>query len=157
DERQHRLIVDVPESLRVHADPLRLAQVLSNLMTNAAKYTNPRGTIRVTAAARGDDKLAMSAEAPGIGMPSEDLPRVFGMCAQLRSGQDHSAGGLGIGLALAKGIVELHGGRIEASSGGPGLGSRFSVFLPAAARATAVQGAPRAELNGHSIHRRILL
>ena len=61
---------------------------------------------------------------------SEDLPRVFGMFAQLRSAQEHAAGGLGIGLALAKGMVELHGGRIEAASGGPGLGSRFTVSVP---------------------------
>ncbi len=156
DERQHRLVVDVSESLHVHGDPLRLAQVLSNLMTNAAKYTNPRGTIRVTAATRGDD-LVMSVEDTGIGIASEDLPRVFGMFAQLRSAQDHAAGGLGIGLALAKGIVELHSGRIEAWSGGPGHGSRFTVYLPAGLRPAAVQVEPQGMLNGKSSHRRILL
>jgi len=135
---------------------LRLAQVLSNLMTNAAKYTNPRGTIRVTAATRGDE-LVMSVEDTGIGIASEDLPKVFGMFAQLRPAQDHAAGGLGIGLALAKGIVELHGGRIEAASGGPGLGSRFTVNLPAVPRPAAEHAEPSVPLNGHSIHRRILL
>ena len=156
DERQHRLIIDVPDSLQVHGDPLRLAQVLSNLMTNAAKYTHPHGTIRVTAATHGDE-LVLSVEDTGIGIASEDLPRVFGMFAQLRSAQDHAAGGLGIGLALAKGIVELHSGRIEAASGGPGLGSRFTVHLPATARPAAVPAAPRARVNGRSTHRRILL
>ena len=72
----------------------------------------------------------MSVEDSGIGIAAEDLSRVFGMFAQVRSAQEHAAGGLGIGLALAKGIVELHGGRIEAASGGAGKGSRFTVRLP---------------------------
>jgi PAS domain S-box-containing protein len=129
DERHHLLNLEVPEQLQVHADPLRLAQVLSNLLTNAAKYTNPGGRIRVTGAQLGDE-LIISVEDNGIGISAQDLPRVFGMFAQLRNAQDHTAGGLGIGLALAKGIVELHGGRIEAVSGGPGMGSRFTVRLP---------------------------
>jgi len=129
DERRHRLVIDVPEKLQVNADPLRLAQVLSNLLTNAAKYTNPHGEVRVTAEQR-EDVLAMTVEDSGIGIAAEDLSRVFGMFAQVRSAQEHAAGGLGIGLALAKGVVELHGGRIEAASGGAGKGSRFTVRLP---------------------------
>ena len=129
DERRHRLVIDVPENLQVNADPLRLAQVLSNLLTNAAKYTDPHGEIRVTAAQR-DAILTMCVEDSGIGIAAGDLSRVFGMFAQVRAAQDHAAGGLGIGLALAKGIVELHGGRIEAESGGIGKGSRFTVQLP---------------------------
>ena len=157
DERQHRLIVEVPEHLHVYGDPLRLAQVLSNLLTNAAKYTPPRGSIRVVAEEVGGE-LVMSVEDSGIGIASEDLFRVFGMFAQLRQAQDHAAGGLGIGLALAKGIVDLHGGRIEAASGGPGKGSRFTVRLPGASRAAAVEPAGRAMLNGHAApNKRILL
>ncbi len=80
------------------------------------------------------------------------------MFAQLRPAQDHAAGGLGIGLALAKGIVELHGGRIEAASGGPGKGSRFTVRLPGASRSAAAEPAGRAMLNGHAApNKRILL
>jgi signal transduction histidine kinase/CheY-like chemotaxis protein len=141
DERRHQLMVEVPDHLQVNGDPLRLAQVLSNLLANAAKYTNPHGTIRVIAQQAGND-LSISVEDSGIGIASEDLAKVFGMFAQVRSAQDHAAGGLGIGLALAKGIVELHGGRIEAHSGGTGMGSRFTVRLPNAA--TAVRGQPEA-------------
>jgi len=129
DERRHQLTLEVPERLQVNGDPLRLAQVLSNLLTNAAKYTNPQGTIRVTAAQR-DAELSILVEDNGIGIAPADLPRVFGMFAQVRSAQDHAAGGLGIGLALARGIVELHGGRIDAASAGTGMGSRFTVRLP---------------------------
>jgi PAS domain S-box-containing protein len=129
DERRHQLSLSVPDHLQVHGDPLRLAQVLSNLLTNAAKYTAPGGQIRVTGEQKGGE-LVISVEDNGIGIDAQDLPKVFGMFAQLRSAQDHSAGGLGIGLALAKGIVELHGGRIEAASAGAGQGSRFTVTLP---------------------------
>jgi PAS domain S-box-containing protein len=156
DERQHRLEIDVPATLHVYGDPLRLAQVLSNLLTNAAKYTNPRGLIRVVATEL-DGELRMSVEDSGIGISSEDLSRVFGMFAQVRSAQEHAAGGLGIGLALAKGIVDLHGGRIEASSAGPGKGSRFTVYLPGASRSVVNVPATRVALNGHATHRRILL
>jgi CheY-like chemotaxis protein len=79
------------------------------------------------------------------------------MFAQVRSAQEHAAGGLGIGLALAKGIVDLHGGRIEASSAGPGKGSRFTVYLPGASRCVVNVPATRVALNGHATHRRILL
>ena len=129
DERRHQLTMDVPQGLQVNADPLRLAQVLSNLLTNAAKYTNPNGSIRIGAVAS-DNELIIAVEDSGIGIATDDLPRVFGMFAQVRSAQDHAAGGLGIGLALAKGIVELHRGRIEVVSAGMGKGSRFTVRLP---------------------------
>ena len=156
DERAHRLAVDVPGSLQVYADPLRLAQVLSNLLTNAAKYTNPRGDIRVVANESGGE-LTVSVEDSGIGIAAEDLPRVFGMFAQVRSAQEHAAGGLGIGLALARGIVDLHGGRIEAASDGPGRGSRFTVYLPGATRASLAEPRARASVNGKVMHKRILL
>jgi len=156
DERQHRLDVDVAADLHVYGDPLRLAQVLSNLLTNAAKYTNPRGDIRIAATEKGGE-LVISVEDSGIGITSEDLPKVFGMFAQVGSSQDHAAGGLGIGLALAKGIADLHGGRIEAASGGVGRGSRFTVHLPGASRSQVTAPASRVALNGHATHKRILL
>jgi CheY-like chemotaxis protein len=157
DERHHQLVVDVPQDLQVFGDPLRLAQVLSNLLTNAAKYTHPRGTIRVSGTRAGGE-LVLIVEDSGIGIAVEDLPRVFGMFSQVRAAQEHAAGGLGIGLALARGIVELHGGRIEASSPGPGMGSRFTVRLPGAAELPAVAAEQRPGLNGHvAVSKRILL
>jgi PAS domain S-box-containing protein len=157
DERHHTLTLEVPAGLRVHADPLRLAQVLSNLLTNAAKYSNPDGTIHVYAA-QTDTELVLTVSDTGIGIAPEDLPRVFGMFAQLRSAQEHAAGGLGIGLALAKGIVELHGGRIEVTSGGIGTGAAFTVRLPNAAPAALEPAAPRSEANRqHATAKRILL
>jgi PAS domain S-box-containing protein len=156
DERRHQLVLAVPGELRVNGDPLRLAQVLSNLLTNAAKYTHPEGEIRVTGTQK-DGELVIVVEDNGIGIAADDLPKVFGMFAQVRSAQEHAAGGLGIGLALARGIVELHGGRIEAASGGAGKGSRFTVRLPnsgVAAGRAAPAGAAR---NGAGSHKRILL
>jgi len=157
DERHHELILEVPDHLQMNGDPLRLAQVLSNLLANAAKYTNPQGTIRVVAKQE-DAELTISVVDNGIGIAHEDLGLVFGMFAQIRSAQDRAAGGLGIGLALAKGIVELHGGRIEAHSAGVGQGSRFIVRLPNAIvpmRAAPASGAVR-NGNGAS-NKRILL
>jgi signal transduction histidine kinase len=157
DERRHQLIADVPEQLQVNADPLRLAQVLSNLLTNAAKYTNPPGTIRVAAALK-DAEISIVVEDSGIGIAPEDLSRIFGMFAQVRSAQEHAAGGLGIGLALAKGIVELHGGRIEAVSGGIGKGSRFTVRLPnTVVAAKAAPAADPARSGNGAANKRILL
>jgi PAS domain S-box-containing protein len=156
DERHHQLHVDVPAELQVNGDPLRLAQVLSNLLTNAAKYTNPQGAIRVSARIERAE-LLVSVEDSGIGIAAEDLPRVFGMFAQVRSAQEHAAGGLGIGLALAKGIVEMHGGRIEAASGGTGKGSRFTVRLPALVTAAAPAASTAARVEGHTANKRILL
>jgi PAS domain S-box-containing protein len=157
DERRHRLRVNVPADLQLYCDPLRLAQVLSNLLTNAAKYTHPQGAISVVARRDGGE-MVITVEDDGIGIAHEDLPKVFGMFAQLRPAQDHAAGGLGIGLALARGIVELHGGRIEASSAGVGQGSRFTVRLPGASQAAPVAAVPRAVANGNgAAAKRILL
>jgi CheY-like chemotaxis protein/nitrogen-specific signal transduction histidine kinase len=157
DERHHTLELDVPETLEVNADPLRLAQVLSNLLTNAAKYTNPQGRISVSARQAGNE-LVVHVDDSGIGIAPEDIGKVFGMFAQLRSAQEHAGGGLGIGLALAKGIVELHGGTLEVSSGGTGQGSRFTVRLPNMAVPRPAAIAPRSTVNGHlSSSRRILL
>ncbi len=157
DERHHRLTIEVPAELRVHADPLRLAQVLSNLLTNAAKYTNPNGAIRVGCSVAEHD-LILSVEDSGIGISAEDLPKVFGMFAQVRSAQEHAAGGLGIGLALAKGVVELHGGRIEVTSAGSGKGSRFTVSLPGVVTAvTAAAMTSSARSGAATAIKRILL
>jgi PAS domain S-box-containing protein len=130
ESRRHAFSIELPpEPVHFIADPLRLAQVLSNLLTNAAKYTDPEGTLRLCAACS-EKTLTISVMDNGIGLPPEATTSVFAMFSQVASSHDHSEGGLGIGLALAKGLVELHGGSIEAKSAGIGRGSEFIVRLP---------------------------
>jgi len=128
--RRHQLVVDVaPEALHVEADPLRLAQALSNLLTNAAKYTDPGGTIRLSAHREGSH-LVLRVSDSGIGIAPTSLERIFAMFSQVESALERSEGGLGIGLALVKGIVELHGGTVQAFSAGLGRGSEFVLRIP---------------------------
>lgn len=130
DTKRHRLEMELPrEPVRFAADPLRLAQVLSNLLNNAAKYTDVGGTIRIVAR-KDAGAIVLRVEDNGIGIPAEALSRIFRMFSQLDDAQDRSEGGLGIGLALAKGLTELHGGTLHAESAGVGLGSTFIVTLP---------------------------
>ena len=129
DSQQHELEVVTPQArILIQADPLRVSQILANLLTNAAKYTEPRGRIRLVAALDADD-VVIEVSDNGIGISPDSLPAVFDMFTQLRGSNDR-AGGLGIGLALTKGLVELHGGTIVARSEGPGRGSVFTVRLP---------------------------
>jgi PAS domain S-box-containing protein len=130
DAKRHTFSLVLPsEPVLFAADPLRLAQVLSNLLTNAAKYTDPGGTIQLTAVAD-EANITITVADSGVGLDSYALTRVFTMFSQVKSSQDRSEGGLGIGLALSKGLVELHGGSIEARSAGAGRGSEFIVRLP---------------------------
>jgi len=130
DAKRHHLSIDIPrERTDMNVDPLRIAQVLSNLLTNAAKYTDPEGDIRVVAR-RSADSVIVQVVDNGIGIAAEALSRIFRMFSQVAATQDRADGGLGIGLALAKGLVDLHGGNIEAKSGGLGRGSEFTVRLP---------------------------
>jgi PAS domain S-box-containing protein len=129
--RKHGLTVDLsPELPSLNADPVRLAQVLSNLLTNAAKYTDPPGRITLTARVVDDDTLCISVKDNGIGLSPTALAHIFQMFSQVEDAYSRSEGGLGIGLALVKGLVTLHGGSIEAFSDGPGAGSEFVVTLP---------------------------
>jgi PAS domain S-box-containing protein len=130
DAKRHSLTVDMPaEPIQLAADPLRLAQVISNLLTNAAKYTDREGKVSVRARVDGG-KVAISVSDNGIGIAREELGGLFDMYSQAKSGRDRAEGGLGIGLALAKGLVALHGGTIEARSAGPERGSEFIISLP---------------------------
>lgn len=129
EERGHALTVTQSGGLRVQADPVRLGQVLTNLLTNAAKYTPPGGAVQLEARAEGTS-LFVSVRDNGIGIDAVDLPQLFRMFSQLGDGGSPSAGGLGIGLALTRGIVELHGGTITADSAGRNLGSDFRIDLP---------------------------
>ena len=129
DSHHHQLVVDVPAALQVHCDPLRLSQVFANLLTNAAKYTPPGGTIRLVAEQQ-ERTLVVRVEDNGMGLRPEDLPRIFQMFSRAGPGHEHAEGGLGIGLALTRGLVEMHSGSIEAQSAGSGKGSVFTVRLP---------------------------
>jgi PAS domain S-box-containing protein len=130
DAHEHRLLVDKPvEPVYVDADPVRLAQVFSNLINNAAKFMSAGGVIRLTAACQAAEAI-VRVEDRGVGLEAGVLPHIFEMFWQVSPALERSHGGLGIGLSLARGIVELHGGRIEAHSPGLGMGSAFIVRLP---------------------------
>ena len=111
------------------ADSTRLAQVFSNLLNNAAKYTNPGGHIELTVTSHEHD-VTVSVKDDGMGIPSAMLPKVFELFTQVDRTLERSQGGLGIGLTLVQRLVELHGGKVTASSGGYGHGSEFVVSLP---------------------------
>jgi signal transduction histidine kinase/CheY-like chemotaxis protein len=129
DAKAHELVVRFAQkSLHVEGDPVRLAQIVSNLLINAAKFTPPKGRIELGMQADAGE-VAISVRDNGVGMDPDQLPRVFEMFVQLESKHDH-AGGLGLGLALVKSLVELHHGRVEARSDGIGKGSEFIVRLP---------------------------
>jgi signal transduction histidine kinase len=132
--RQHRLTVSLPpEPVFLEGDPLRLAQVLTNLLGNAAKFTDPGGHIRLTARVEAG-QIVLRVRDNGRGIEPDLLPRVFDLFYQGPGPGEQATGGLGIGLALVKSLVELHGGSVAASSDGPGMGSEFVVRLPANAR-----------------------
>jgi CheY-like chemotaxis protein len=131
DSKQHQLTIELPpQPVRLAVDPLRLSQSLSNLLTNAAKYTDPRGRIALAVKLHADE-ITMSVKDNGIGFEAEALHGMFEMFAQVDSAIDRAEGGLGIGLALVKGLIALHGGTVEGFSAGLGLGSEFIIRLPA--------------------------
>jgi CheY-like chemotaxis protein len=126
----HHLSVTLPrEALYLDADPTRLSQMILNLLNNAAKYTPPGGSISLAAEREGDEAVIVVRDS-GIGIPREHLDSVFEMFSQLAPALERSQGGLGIGLALVRGLAELHGGTVAAMSGGPGSGSEFVIRLP---------------------------
>jgi PAS domain S-box-containing protein len=130
DERRHSLTLDLPaEPVRLSGDPARLVQIVANLLTNAAKYTDAGGNIGVSARRDGPD-LVLCVRDDGMGMTAELLERVFEPFVQAKDSMQRARGGLGIGLTLVRTLVDLHGGRIEAHSEGPGHGSEFVVCLP---------------------------
>jgi PAS domain S-box-containing protein len=130
DSKQHTLQIDLPSApLELEVDPLRLSQALSNLLTNAAKYTDTGGRIELSARLH-EDALSIEVSDSGIGLSAAAIPNVFEMFSQVKSAIDRAEGGLGIGLALVKGLVTLHGGAVSAASAGLGKGSTFTIRLP---------------------------
>ena len=130
DARTHHLVMGAcDDELIVDGDFDRLVQVFSNLLSNAAKYTDQAGTIEVQLRREGDQAVITIAD-NGIGIPAEDLSRIFELFAQVRSHREHANGGLGIGLSLVQQLVEMHGGSVRASSSGASQGSTFTVSLP---------------------------
>jgi PAS domain S-box-containing protein len=158
DARKHELTVRVPsELILLEADPVRLTQVLVNLLSNAAKYTDESGLVTLTVERQGSETM-LRVRDTGIGIPPELLPKVFDLFTQADRSLDRSQGGLGIGLTLVRRLVELHGGTVRAFSEGPGKGSEFVVRLPVLDAAPPVPH----EDNGHrearlSPGRRILI
>ena len=145
DANGHRLEVDVPDlALDVEADPVRISQVVSNLLSNAAKYTPHGGRIVLAARIEGET-LAISVQDNGIGIGAESLGAVFDMFTQVERSLTRSNGGLGIGLSLVRSLVELHGGSVLAESDGVGQGSTFTVRLPLAHAAPAPAEAARVD------------
>ncbi|HEX2227025.1 MAG TPA: ATP-binding protein, partial [Candidatus Binatia bacterium] len=126
----HHLTISLPsEPLTLDADPVRLEQIISNLLNNAAKYTDPGGQISLTAQ-RENDHVTVSVRDSGIGISPEMMSRIFEMFAQVEQSGHRTQGGLGLGLTLVRTLVELHGGTVEVQSEGPGRGSEFIVRLP---------------------------
>jgi PAS domain S-box-containing protein len=130
---RHMMTISLPDQpLTVDGDPMRLTQVFANLLNNAAKYTPPEGRIAISMKSDGEEVVA-SIRDNGIGIRSEILPRIFDLFYQANRTKGREQGGMGIGLALARSLVEMHGGQVEARSDGPGRGSVFVVRLPLAA------------------------
>ncbi len=158
DERGHELVVVLPpKPVYLEGDVTRLAQALGNLLNNAAKYTENGGSIRLTAVLN-NDRVVVKVLDSGVGIPPATLPYVFDLFTQGDRALDRSQGGLGIGLALVKNIVEMHGGVVEARSEGAGLGSEFAMHLPApVAPAVVAAASTQDKLESPKTARRVLV
>lgn len=160
EQRRHRLTTDIDPALMWYGDPVRLAQAVGNLLTNAARYTDMGGHLALRASPLGDDALVITVSDDGMGIPADVLPRIFDPFFQGPRRIDRAGGGLGIGLALVRNLVELHGGTVAASSDGPGKGSVFAVQLPVSRRGSEMPVAdtgPPSEGPAETVARRILL
>ena len=142
EQRRHQLQIDLAPSLEIDADAARMTQVLSNLLANAAKYTEPGGQVRIEARAEGGQAVIRVRD-DGIGIAPEILPTIFDMFTQGRQALDRAQGGLGLGLSIVRNIVQLHGGTVEAYSAGAGHGTEVVVRL---ALAQAPPAAPEVRL-----------
>ncbi|HEY3098037.1 MAG TPA: PAS domain S-box protein [Methylomirabilota bacterium] len=150
----HRHVIETQlDDVGVDADPVRLDQIILNIVTNAMKYTPAGRAIRVLTFAEGN-RGVLRVEDEGVGIARETLPRIFGLFVQGERTLDRAQGGLGIGLTLVRTLVELHGGTVTADSPGPGLGSVFTVSLPRIELPSTIEGAPA---RPPAIRRRVLI
>ena len=157
DTAGHAFSLSLPHGpLLLEADPTRLSQVLANLLSNAAKYTPPGGRISLVAQREGNEAVIVVTD-NGIGLSESDLESIFSMFAQVTPAIDRSQGGLGIGLALSRGLVELHGGTIRAASPGPRQGATFTVRLPLASTTESGQDAAGSPVPRESAPQRVLV
>ncbi|HEY8358639.1 MAG TPA: ATP-binding protein, partial [Ramlibacter sp.] len=158
DAAGHDLRVDLPEAdIELHGDGTRLAQAFGNLLNNAAKYTPPGGQVSLRVWREGD-QARVEVRDNGIGIPPEMLDKVFSLFTQVEEGTERSTGGLGIGLFLVRGLVQMHGGQVTAASAGRGQGSVFTVLLPCLPEAGAAAAAPAAaQAQGRHAPARVLV
>ncbi len=159
EARQHELAISLPDAEAwSHVDPVRMEQVLTNLLTNAAKYTPPGGRIWLSVEP-GDHDIEVRVRDTGIGLAPHELPSIFGLFEQVRSGRTRDQGGLGIGLTVVKQLVEMHGGTVEARSPGPGQGTELIVRVPRArpARAETPPDPAPPDLQGRGVTARVLV
>jgi signal transduction histidine kinase/ActR/RegA family two-component response regulator len=155
--REHEVAVELPpQPVRVHGDVIRLTQMISNLLNNAAKYTDRGGTVRLRVGGEGAEAIVTVSDT-GIGIPADMLGHVFDLFAQVREARDRSKGGLGIGLTLVKRLVEMHGGYVRASSAGAGRGSEFVLGFPLLAATPAEAGAAKIVVKHAGVTRRVLI
>jgi signal transduction histidine kinase len=149
-ERAHDLVIDIPdEPLHVLGDPTRLTQALGNVLSNAAKYTERGGRIKVRVSREGPEVLIRVSD-NGEGIPADLLPVIFNLFTQLDRTSGHAQGGLGIGLALVRKLVEMHGGSVTAHSEGAGRGSEFTIRLPFQSATEQIGEVPEFHTNGSS-------
>jgi PAS domain S-box-containing protein len=157
EQHRHDLRVEGDAAhLFVLGDPHRLTQVFTNLLSNSCKYTDPGGRIRVSVSRQGGEAVIRFIDS-GIGIPESDMARVFELFSQVLSHRLMHAGGLGIGLSLVRSLVEMHGGTVEASSDGAGLGSTFTVRLPLLAGAPLPVAAPATRPAAEPASRRVVI
>ncbi|WP_437679291.1 hybrid sensor histidine kinase/response regulator [Sorangium sp. So ce131] len=158
EARGHELMISLPmRPVHLEVDPTRIVQVITNLLHNAIKYTDPGGRIWVIGERQGD-RLELRVKDTGQGIAPDLLPRIFDLFTQGERTPDRAQGGLGIGLTLVRRLVEMHGGTVEARSDGPGKGSEFILWLPAtAAKATRAAAGPAREQPAPAASKRILV
>jgi CheY-like chemotaxis protein len=156
-EARHTLTVSLPgEPLWLEGDPVRLAQIVANLLNNSARYTTSGGEIVVSARREGAT-AALSVRDNGIGIAAEALPHIFEMFSRGRRPGEVDRGGLGVGLALARRLAQMHGGTLNARSDGPGKGSEFTLQLPLGAEKPRPAAAPVAAVEAVLARKRILV